>query len=262
VADRTADRSLAGRNALVLGVANHRSIAWAIAKTLADRGARLALTYQGDRFRGALEELVAPYPDPVLVPCDVLDDAQLDACFDTVRERMGALDIVVHAVAAAKREELTGNFRDTSRDGYRFALEVSAYSFLAVAKRAVPLMEGRNASMLTLTFIAAERAVPSYNVMGSAKAALEHAVRQLAFEMGPIGVRVNCISAGPLNTLAARGIYGFNEMLRHHEEIAPLRRNTTLDDVAGAAYFLLSDLGSGVTGETIHVDCGYHILGA
>jgi enoyl-[acyl-carrier protein] reductase I len=262
VAEGTASAPLAGKNAFVFGIANRRSIAWGIAQALAERGARLALAYQGDRFRGAIEELVAPYPDPVLVSCDVLEDDQLDAAFESVREKMGGLDYVVHSVAAAKREELTGSFRDTSRDGYRFALEVSAFSFVALAKRAAPLMEGRNGSMLTLSYIAAERAVPSYNVMGSAKAALEHAVRQLALEMGPLGVRVNCISAGPLNTLAARGITGFTDMLKHHEEIAPLRRNTTLDDIAGAAYFLLSDLGSGVTGETLHVDCGYHILSA
>lgn len=223
---------------------------------------RLALAYQGERFQKALEELAKDLNDPVLVACDVAEDAQIDACFAEIGKRMGGLDILVHSVAAAKREELTGEFRDTSREGYRMALEISAYSFVALARRAVPLMEGRAGKLLTLSYIAAERAVPHYNVMGSAKAALEQAVRQLALELGPLGHRVNCISAGPLNTLSARGISGFSDKLKQMEEKAPLRRNVTLEDVGRAALFLSSDLSSGVTGETIHVDAGSHILTA
>jgi len=243
-------------------VANHRSIAWGIAEALAARGARLAFAYQGERFQKALEELTAGFKDPVLVACDVQEDDQIDACFAEIGKKMGGLDMVVHSIAAAKREELTGDFRDTSRDGYRMALEVSAYSFVALARRAVPLMEGRKGAFLTLSYIAAERAVPHYNVMGSAKAALEQAVRQLALELGPLGHRVNCISAGPLNTLSARGISGFSDMLKTMQEKTPLRRNVTLEDVGGTALYLLSDLASGVTGETIHVDAGAHILTA
>jgi len=251
---------LTGKNAVVFGVANHRSIAWGIAQALAERGARLALAYQGERFQKALEELSGGFRDPVLVSCDVQEDEQIDACFAEIGKRMGGIDYLVHSIAAAKREELTGDFRDTSRDGYRMALEVSAYSFVALARRAVPLMEGRKGAMLTLSYIAAERAVPHYNVMGSAKAALEQAVRQLALELGPLGHRVNCISAGPLNTLSARGISGFSDMLKTMQEKTPLRRNVTLEDVGGTALYLLSDLASGVTGETIHVDAGAHIL--
>lgn len=252
---------LSGKNALVFGVANHRSIAWAIAKALSDRGARLALAYQGERFQSTIEKLAAELRDPVLISCDVQDDSQLDACFATVRDAMGGLDYLVHSVAAAKREELSGDFRETSRDGYLFALDVSAYSFIAMARRAAPLMEGRSGAMLALSYVAAERVVPGYNVMGSAKAALEHAVRQLAFELGPLGVRVNCISAGPINTLAARGIAGFQGMLKVHEDKAPLKRNVTAEEVARSALYLLSDLASGVTGETLHVDAGYHVMG-
>ena len=243
-------------------MANHRSIAWGIAEALHAQGARLALAYQGERFQKALEDLTRDFKDPVLVSCDVQEDTQIDACFAEIGKKMGGLDIVVHSIAAAKREELTGDFRDTSRDGYRMALEVSAYSFVALAKRAVPLMEGRKGTFLTLSYIAAERAVPHYNVMGSAKAALEQAVRQLALELGPLGHRVNCISAGPLNTLSARGISGFSDMLKTMQEKTPLRRNVSLEDVGGTALYLLSDLSSGVTGETIHVDAGAHILTA
>lgn len=254
---------LTGRNAIVFGVANHRSLAWGISRELAARGARLALAYQGERFRGTLEKLAAEagLKDPLLIPVDVTVDEQIDACFELVKKEMGGLDGLVHSIAFANREDLEGAFRDTGRDGWRVALEVSAYSLLALARRATPLMEGRNAAMIALSYLAAERAVPNYNVMGSAKAALEQIVRQLALELGPAGIRVNCISAGPINTLSARGISGFTEVLGHHAAKAPLRRNVTLEDVGRAAYFLLSDLSSGVTGETLYVDCGFHIVG-
>jgi enoyl-[acyl-carrier protein] reductase I len=255
---------LTGRNALVLGVANHRSIAWAIARELAGRGARLVLTYQGDRFRSTLEELVAGanLRDVVLLSCDVTDDAQLDDCFERTRKAVGHLDMMAHCIAFANREDLEGDFRATSREGFRTALEVSAYSMVAVARRATLLMEGRAGSMIAMSYLAAERAVPNYNVMGSAKAALEQIVRQLAYELGPLGIRVNCISAGPIATLSARGIAGFNQHLATTAERTPLQRNVTLEDVSRAALFLLSELGSGVTGETLYVDCGYNIVGA
>ena len=255
---------LTGRNALVLGVANHRSIAWGIARELSARGARLVLTYQGDRFKGTLEKLTseAGMKDAVLLPCDVTDDAQMDACFDAIRQSVGHLDMMAHCVAFANREDLEGNFRDTSREGWRIALEVSAYSLLSLAKRAVPLMEGRAGSMIALSYLAADRAVPNYNVMGSAKAALEQIVRQLALELGPLGIRVNCISAGPIATLSARGIGGFSAILPAAAEKAPLKRNVTLEDIGRSALFLLSEQASGVTGETLYVDCGYNIVGA
>ncbi len=254
---------LSGRTAMVLGVANHRSIAWGIARELSARGARLVLTYQGDRFRGAIEKLTAEagIADAVLLPCDVTDDGQMDACFAATREAVGHLDMLAHCVAFANREDLEGAFRDTSREGWRTALEVSAYSLLGLARRAAPLMEGRAGSMIALSYLAAERAVPNYNVMGSAKAALEQIVRQLAYELGPLGIRVNCVSAGPIATLSARGIGGFSNMLPAAAEKAPLKRNVTLEDIGRAGYFLLSDLSSGVTGETLYVDCGYNIMG-
>ena len=254
---------LKGKNALVLGVANHRSIAWGIARELAARGARLVLTYQGDRFRGTLEKLTAEagMKDAVLLPCDVTNEAEIDACFDAMKQAVGHLDMLAHCIAFANREDLEGNFRDTSREGWRIALEVSAYSMLSLARRAVPLMEGRAGSMIALSYLAAERAVPNYNVMGSAKAALEQVVRQLALELGPLGIRVNCISAGPIATLSARGIGGFSDILPAAAEKAPLKRNVTLDDIGRAALFLLSEQASGVTGETLYVDCGYNIVG-
>ena len=254
---------LAGKNAMILGIANHRSIAWGIAKELAARGARLCLTYQGERFQGTLEKLAqeAGFKDPLLLPLDVNDDAQMDQAFAVVKEKMGGLDALAHCIAFAQREDLEGDFRATSRDGWRVALEVSAFSLVALAKRATPLMEGRNAAMIALSYLAAERAVPNYNVMGSAKAALEQCVRQLALELGPLGIRVNCISAGPIATLSARGIGGFTHMVGKAAERAPLKRNVTLEDIGKSAYYLLSDLSSGVTGETVYVDCGYNIVG-
>jgi len=254
---------LSGKNAIVLGVANHRSIAWGIARELAGRGARLALTYQGDRFKGTLEKLAheAGLKNPLLLPLDVSDEAAIDACFATVQREMGGLDALAHCIAFANREDLEGDFRATSREGFRIALEISAYSLLGLARRASPLMAGRGGSMIALSYLAADRAVPNYNVMGTAKAALEQIVRQLALELGPLGIRVNCISAGPISTLSARGIGGFTHVLGHHAAKAPLKRNVTLEEISQAGLFLLSDLASGITGETLYVDCGYNIVG-
>ncbi len=254
---------LTGRTAMVLGVANHRSIAWGIARELSAHGARLVLTYQGERFQSGLEKLVteAGMKDAVLLPCDVTDDASMDACFAAVKEKTGGIDMLAHCIAFAEREDLEGAFRDTSRQGWRTALEVSAWSLLALAKRAAPLMEGRAGSIVALSYLAAERAVPNYNVMGSAKAALEQIVRQLAYELGAQNIRVNCVSAGPISTLSARGIAGFSRSLEAVAAKAPLKRNVTLDDISRAGYFLLSDLASGVTGETLYVDCGYNVMG-
>ena len=260
---------MTGRNGLVLGVANKRSLAWAIAQHLSKAGMRLALTYQGERMEETVRELASELPGALVLPCDVTDDAQLEATFARVREEMPHLDACVHSIAFAKKEDLAGDYRDTSRDGWRIALEVSAYSLVAVMRHATPLMRapeqdgtaGRGGSVIALSYMAAERAVPNYNVMGSAKAALEHAVRQLAFELGPMNVRVNCISAGPISTLSARGVAAFTDMMKHHREKAPLRRNVTGDEVGATGLFLLSDLASGITGETIHVDGGYSIVG-
>jgi enoyl-[acyl-carrier protein] reductase I len=254
---------LSGKNAIILGVANHRSIAWGIALELAARGARLCLTYQGERFKGTLESLAADAKlvNPLLLQLDVNDDAQMDAAFGTIRAEMGRVDALAHCIAFAQKGDLEGSFRDTTRDGWRLALEVSAYSLVAIAKRATPLMQEKGGSMIALSYLAAERAVPNYNVMGTAKAALEHCVRQLAFELGPHNIRVNCISAGPIATLSARGISGFSGMIGHAADRAPLKRNVTLEDIGKAGYFLLSDLSSGVTGETLYVDCGYNIVG-
>jgi len=262
---------LSGRNGLVLGVANKRSLAWFIAQRLSQAGMRLAFTYQGDRLKESVEELAGSLPDSLVLPCDVTDDAQIAALFGRVREEMPHLDVLVHSIAFANREDISGNYRDTTRDGWRIALDVSAYSLVALMKHATPIMAapevaegvegGRGGSVIALSYMAAEKAVPNYNVMGSAKAALEHAVRQLAFELGPMAIRVNAISAGPISTLSARGVGSFTDMLKHHREKACLRRNITGEEVGNSALFLLSDLGTGVTGETLHVDAGYSIVG-
>ena len=253
---------LSGRVAAVFGVANHRSLAWGIARTLSRAGARLAFTYQGERLKDRVGKLAAECDGSLVLPCDVTDDPQTEKVFSTIEAETGRLDMLVHSIAFAPREELEGRFIETTREGFRVALDISAYSLIRVAGLAAPLMEkGGGGSMLTLTYMASERVVPKYNVMGSAKAALEHAVRQLAFELGPQNVRVNAISAGPVSTLAARGVSGLTGMLAHHRETAPLKRNITLEDIGGAALFLLSDLSSGVTGETLHVDAGFSIMG-
>ncbi|MEM7244340.1 MAG: enoyl-ACP reductase [Acidobacteriota bacterium] len=256
---------LEGRCGLVLGVANHRSLAWAVAERLNEAGMRLCLTYLGDRMKPKVEALAEKLNDPLVLPCDVTDDAELDRLFETLGQEMPRLDALVHSVAFAQKEDLTGAYRNTSREGWRVALEISAYSLVAVMGRAAPMMAATEdqpgGSVVTMSYVAAERAIPNYNVMGSAKAALEHAVRQLALELGPQGIRVNAVSAGPVNTLSARGLGDFNVMLTHHREKACLKRNVEAREVGDASLFLLSDLGSGITGETLHVDAGYSIVG-
>jgi len=253
---------LEGKVGLVLGVANKRSIAWGIVQAAAREGARLALTYQGERLEENVRELAEALPNPLLLPCDVTSDAELDALAASIQEELGGLDFVVHSVAFALREELDGQFVNTSRDGYRLAQDVSSYSLTAVARRVVPLMEARGGgSIVTLTYLGGERVVPHYNVMGVAKAALEMSVRYLAADLGPKGIRVNAISAGPIKTLAAAGVHGFSKMLEYHRSHAPLRKNTDQDEVGDAALFLISRLGRGVTGEVLHVDGGFHVMG-
>ncbi len=252
---------LSGRNALVMGVANHRSLAWAIARALHQAGARLCLTYAGERLKSSVEELAATLPGTLVLECDVARDETIDAVARRLGEAWGSIEALVHGIAFARKEDLEGRFVDTPREGFFTALDVSAYSLLNVTRRVLPLLEKRGASILTLSYLAAERAVPSYNVMGSAKAVLEQSVRQLAYELGPQNIRVNALSAGPVSTLAARGIHGFTDMLKKHAEKAPLKRNITKEEVGKAGLFLLSDLASGITGEVLYVDAGYSIMG-
>ena len=250
---------LAGKNALVAGVANKRSLAWAIAQALSGAGARLFLTYQGERIQSSVEGLAETIPGTPTIECNVADDESIDNAFSRISQDTDRLDILVHSIAFAERQDLEGKFFDTSRGGFRTALEISAYSLLALVKRAVPMMK-EGGSVISLSYIAAQRAVPAYNVMGTAKAGLEQMTRQLAYELGPQGIRVNCISAGPVSTLSARGISGFTDILGHYRDRAPLQRNVTAEEVGGAGLFLCSTLSSGVTGETIYVDAGYHAV--
>jgi len=252
----------AGKTGLIVGIANKRSIAWAIAQATARRGARLALTYQG-RFEEHVRELAEGLNEPPLVlPCDVTSDADIDAVVARVDQEQGGLDFLVHAAAFAPREALTSPFLDTSREGFRTALDVSAYSLIALARGAAPLMERRGGgSILTLTYIGSERVFPNYNVMGVAKAALEATVRYLAADLGPRNIRVNAVSAGPIKTLAAAGVGGFSRILDVYRERAPLRRNVEAAEVGEAAAFLLSDAGKAIAGEVLFVDCGYHVAG-
>lgn len=252
---------LEGKTGLILGVANKRSIAWGIARACAREGARLALTYQGERLKENVDELSKDLKDPLLYPCDVAKDEDIAALAASVKADLGHLDFVVHSVAFAQREELTGEFLNTSREGYRIAQDISSYSLTAVSRAMAPLMEGRAGSIVTLTYLGGERVVPHYNVMGVAKAALEASVRYLAYDLGPKGIRVNAISAGPIRTLAARGVSGITKMVDRHREIAPLRRATEQAEVGDTALYLLSSLSRGVTGELIYVDGGYNIIG-
>jgi enoyl-[acyl-carrier protein] reductase I len=252
---------LEGKVGLVLGIANKRSLAWGIAQAVSREGARLAVNYQGERLEENVRELAAGLRDPLILPCDVSRDEDIDALMEGVRKELGGLDFVVHAVAFALREELDGEFLNTSREGYRVAQDISSYSLTAVARRAAPLMEGRAGSIVTLTYLGGERVVPHYNVMGVAKAALECSVRYLAADLGPKGIRVNAISAGPIKTLAAAGVHGISKMLEYHRTHAPLRKNTEQEEVGDAALFLVSPLSRGVTGEVIHVDGGFHVMG-
>jgi enoyl-[acyl-carrier protein] reductase I len=250
-----------GKNAIVFGVANHRSLGMGIAEALSASGARLAFAYQNERLRDMVVKAVEGIPDPLFIECDVSRDEDLERAFATFSRERGGLDFLVHSVAFAQKEDLERSYLETSRDGFRNALEISAYSLIPMARLAAPLMEGRAGSIVTLSYLGAERAVRNYNVMGTAKAALEQAVKQLSLDLGPKNIRVNAISAGPVNTLAARGISGFRDILKIYEERAPMRRNITQEEVGKAALFLLSDLSSGITGTTLHVDCGYHVVG-
>jgi enoyl-[acyl-carrier protein] reductase I len=251
---------LEGKKALIVGVANKRSIAWAIAEALHREGARLAFNYQGERLKENVEGLAAGLAGSLVFPCDVTKDAEIDALFANVKGAFGRLDILVHCVAFAKKEDLEAGFLTTSRDGFALALDVSAYSLTALAQRAAPLMEGGGA-MVALTYLGSERVIPKYNVMGVAKAALEASVRYLAHDLGKQNVRVNGISAGPINTLAARGISGFTDILKIVRDKSPLPRNTEPAEVGDVALFLCSDLARGVTGEVLFVDNGFHIMG-
>jgi len=252
---------LEGKSGLVLGIANKRSLAWGITQAVAREGARLAVTYQGERLEENVRELAAGLTDPVVLPCDVSRDEDIDVLMQEVQKGLGGLDFVIHAVAYALREELDGEFLNTSREGYRLAQDISSYSLTAVARRAVPLMEGRGGSIVTLTYLGGERVVPHYNVMGVAKAALDASVRYLAADLGPRGIRVNAISAGPIKTIASSGVHGISKMLEYHRAHAPLRKNTEQEEVGDAALFLVSPLSRGVTGEVIHVDGGFHVMG-
>ncbi|HLT58901.1 MAG TPA: enoyl-ACP reductase [Limnochordales bacterium] len=253
---------LSGRTGLVVGVADKHSIAWGIAQALADAGARLALTYQNERLERNVRPLAETLPGALVLPLDVTDDGQIEAVYQAIGQEFGRLDILVHAVAFAPRDDLMRDYVDTSREGYRIAQDVSAYSLAALARGARPLMKAAGGgSIVTMTYYGAEKVVAGYNIMGVAKAALEASVRYLANDLGPDNIRVNAISAGPMKTLAARGIPGFMSMLKHHEEKAPLRRRVEMRELAGTALFLCSDLATGITGEVIHVDAGYNILG-
>jgi enoyl-[acyl-carrier protein] reductase I len=250
-----------GKHVLVLGVANERSIAWGISQAFHEHGARLGFTFVGEALERRVRPLAESVGSDLIVPCDVTSDEQIAALMEQVRSRWGRLDVVVHSVAFAQRQDLEGRFVDTSRSGFHTALDVSAYSLVAVAHAAETLLAESRGSIVTLTYYGSEKVVQNYNVMGVAKAALEASVRYLAADLGPAGIRVNAISAGPIKTLAAAGIKGFKSILGFTAEKAPLRRNVTLEDVAGAALFLCSDLSAGVTGEVVHVDSGYNILG-
>jgi enoyl-[acyl-carrier protein] reductase I len=254
---------LEGKTGIVFGVANKRSIAWAIARALSREGMRLAFTYQGERLRESVEELAGSLENTSLIlPCDVTNDAEIDSVFKAVDAQFGRLDCLVHSVAFAPREDLENEFVNTSREGFKLAHDISAYSLVGLTRAALPLFEkSGGGSVLALTYLGAVKAVEGYNVMGVAKASLEASVRYLASNLGPKNVRVNAISAGPVNTLAARGIKGFVTMLKHHADKAPLRRNVELDEVANAALFLASPMSSGITGEVLYVDCGYNIVG-
>ena len=253
---------LTGRVGLIVGVANHRSLAWAIAQATANAGAKLILTYQG-RFEGHVTDLAATLdPRPLVLPCDVQSDDEIAAVYAKIQQEHGGLDFLVHGAAFASRDEITGGFLKTSREGFKQALDISAYSLIALARGAQPLMAARGGgSVLTLTFLGSDRVFPNYNVMGVAKAALESSVRYLAADLGPENIRVNAISAGPVKTLAAAGIGGFSSILGVVREKAPLRRAIETSEVGDTAAFLLSNAGRGITGEVIMVDAGYHIIG-
>ena len=249
-----------GKRGLVMGVANDRSIGWGIANALHMAGAELAFTFQGEALEKRVRPLAEKAGSSIVLPCDVTDEASMDSVFATLEEKWGKIDFLVHAIAYSDKEELKGQYVDTTRDNFMRTMDISVYSFTSLARRAAAIMND-GGSMLTLTYYGAERVMPHYNVMGVAKAALEASVRYLAVDLGGRDIRVNGLSAGPMKTLAASGIGDFRYILKWNEYNSPLKRNVTLDDVGGAGLYLLSDLSSGVSGETHHVDCGYHIVG-
>jgi enoyl-[acyl-carrier protein] reductase I len=251
---------LKGKTAVVFGLANKRSIAWGIAQKLHEAGAQLAICYQNERMKAEADGLIQEMPGASGFQCDVSNDAEIEAVFAALREKFGKIDVLVHAIAFAPAEDLKGAFLNTSREGFRIAHDVSVYSLIALSRAAAPLMT-EGGSIMTMTYFAAEKVVPHYNVMALAKASLESAVRYLAYELGPKNIRVNAISAGPIKTLAARGIGALGDMMKAHAERAPLHRNVDQLEVGGTALFLASELSSAVTGETIYVDCGYNIMG-
>ena len=253
---------LEGKNALVFGVANQRSIAWHIARALDQAGASVTLSYLNERIRSSVEKLSGQLSSsPTLIECDVSDDASVASAFEALESEVGRIDIVVHSIAFANRDDLGGPFIDTPREGFRIALDISAYSLVSVARAAAPLMKENGGSIVTMTFQASERVFPGYNVMGTAKAALENEVRQLAWDLGRDSIRINAISAGPVDTLSSRVISGYRDMKRAHAERSPMGRNITHDEVANTALFLCSDMSSGITGEVLHVDTGYNVMG-
>ncbi len=252
--------SLEGRNVVVFGVANKRSIAWAIAQQLQQAGANLAITYQNERLRAEAEDMIKALPKSEAFQCDVSSDDEITQLFENLKSRYGKLHALVHSVAYAPADELKNAFHLTSREGFRIAHDISVYSLIAVTRAAAPLM-GEGGSVVTMSYFGAEKVVPNYNVMGVAKAALECTVRYLAWDLGPQNIRVNAISAGPIKTLAARGISGLSDMLKSHADRSPLKRNVDVDEVAATATFLCSSGGTGITGETVYVDCGYNIMG-
>lgn len=253
---------LNGKRALIAGVASDRSIAWGIAQALQREGAELALSYPNDKLKSRVEGFAAKLGSDFVLPLDVTRDDEIDAAFAAIEKRWGSLDIIVHSVAFANGDELRGSYVDNvTRAGFALAQDISAYSFVALAKAGRHLMKGRNAAMLTMTYLGAERALPNYNTMGPAKASLEANIRYMAFDLGQDGIRVNGVSAGPIRTLAAAGIGNFRKMLDFNAKAAPLRRNVTIEEVGNSAAFLCSDLALGVTGEVLHVDAGFHMVG-
>jgi enoyl-[acyl-carrier protein] reductase I len=262
VSARESSKLLQGKKIAIFGVANKWSIAWGITQSLSAAGAQIILTYLDDRTEDKVRALAETLDNPLILPCDVTQDNQVEAVFEKIKKEYGKLDGLIHAIAFAKKEELEGSFVKTSREGFRLALDVSAYSLISLARAAAPLMEGSDGSIVTLTYMGSQRVIPNYNVMGVAKAALETSVIYLAAELGEKRIRVNGISAGPINTLAARGISGFQTLSKYAGEKAPLRRNVEASEVGDSALYLCSPLSRGVTGEILYVDAGYNIIGA